>query len=139
MKHICITKKKALFLCFYGGCIIAFYYIGYTVFDFNREPFTIWWVIFNFFLLLPYIIGANLVYFLGFSDKKRWLVNLVSVLSCCRIIYYLFHIKDSTGLEILVIPSLSVDYLIFMCIFTYVIYVIGRIFEIISDKWGPRK
>lgn len=134
MKHICITKKKALFLCFYGGCIIAFYYIGYTVFDFNREPFTIWWVIFNFFLLLPYIIGANLVYFLGFSDKRRWLVNLGTVLSCCAVLYYFFHLKIDTGLEILAIPFINMYQLLFIGLLTCFIYFMGEVFETISDK-----
>ena len=139
MKKIYLIKTKVIFLCFYVLCIISFYHIGYSQLGFRYEPLSVWRIFYNLIFLLPYIIGGNLVLFLGFSDKRRWLVNLGSVLSCCALLYYFFHLKIDTGLEILAIPFINMYQLFFIGLFTCFIYFMGEVFETISDKWNQRK
>jgi len=134
MNKMCFMKTKIIFLCFYGLCIILFYHINYSQLGFRYEQVSVWWIIYNLILLLPYIMGGNLALFLGFSDKRRWLVNLGTVLSCCAVLYYFFHLKIDTGLEILAIPFINMYQLLFIGLLTCFIYFMGEVFETISDK-----
>lgn len=134
MKLIYFSKTKTMFLCFYGLCIISFYYIVDNKFNVSYDLLNIWWIFYTLINLFPYIAGASLVFFLGFSDKKRWLVNLGAVLSCCALIYYLFGMPSETGLESIAIPIYNIYCLISFSVFTYVVYLTDRISEIISKK-----
>ncbi|MGJ8648269.1 MAG: hypothetical protein ACSHXJ_15320 [Marinomonas colpomeniae] len=124
-------KPTPIFLCLYALCIVSLYYIGYTEFNFDFPSFSIGWLLMNIWFLLPYIVGGGLVFFLGFSNIKRWLVNLASIISCSVVSFSLLLVGNtgSTGLEVLGFIKLTIWQVCFVAIFTAVIYFVGEMIE----------
>lgn len=124
------TKTKIIFLCLYSLYIVAIYYAGYTEFSFaSTSFFSLSWFIMNLWVTSSYIIGGCIVIFLGFSNIKRWLVNLASVISCSvlpfNVLYYGQVDSGGTGLEGIIFFIFNTIQLCFIFIFIIVIYFIG--------------
>ena len=129
-----LTKTKVIFLCLYCLHVVAIYYTAYTEFNFSFELLRMKWLFGNLWIMSPYVVGVGLVVFLGFSNIKRRLVNLASIILCSvlpfNVLFYGAPDAGGTGLEGTVFFVFSILQLCFLLIFTAVIYFIGFVVTI---------